>query len=80
VSRGGLGATQRSSRRGLNRHRWFGSRWWAVRSVTSAAAAKPHIVRALSLYVDECDVRSVALLEQALKDALMELRRDRPFD
>jgi hypothetical protein len=51
-----------------------------VRSVTSAAAAKPHIVRALSLYVDECDVRSVALLEQALKDALMELRRDRPFD
>jgi hypothetical protein len=53
---------------------------WEARYVTSAAGrAKPHIYRALAQYIDEIDVKDPVVFEQALKDALMELRRDRPF-
>jgi hypothetical protein len=46
---------------------------------SGAARAKPHIYRALAQYIDEIDVKDPVVFEQALKDALMELRRDRPF-
>jgi hypothetical protein len=70
----------RLSRTGLSRPRWCGSRLWEARYVTSAAGrAKPHIYRALAQYIDAVTVRDPLVFEQALKDALMELRRDRPF-